>query len=135
MAGPALHLCVGLWLVLHIVYTPIHLYRVPHSDEADYGAAAPVAAAAACVGDEDHDGDGHHERHSAAQHKFKVVNPERLVVAQMLIVPAAEWASAETDCPRPQVFEFSGLSPPELPRCWQFLFRTALRVRAPSRLS
>ena len=135
MAGAALRLCVGLWLVLQIVYTPIHLYQVPHAEEADFSTATPLASAAAFEGDEDQDSDGHHERHSAAQHKLKVLRSQRAPVAEMVSVTVAEWVVTEKDCPQPQVFGFSGLSPPELPRCWQFLFRTALPVRAPSVLS
>ena len=134
-AGAALRFCVALWLVFHILYTPIHLHRMPHSEEADFIAEAPLAAGAAFVSDEGHDGDEHHERHPAAQHKFKVVNSERLVLVQMLAVPAVKWMNAEQDCPQPQVFDCSGLSPPELPGCWQFFFRAALPVRAPSLLS
>jgi hypothetical protein len=134
-AGAALHLCVALLLVLQIVYTPIHLYQVPHSDEIDFSAAAPLASAAAFVGNEDQDGDGHHERHSAAQHKLKVLRSQRAPVAEIDWVTVVDWVVAEKDGPQPQVFSFSGLSPPELPRCWQFLFRAALPVRAPSVLS
>lgn len=126
---------VILWLVFYILYTPIHLYRVPHSEEADYTAAAPLVAAAALVGDEDEHDDGHHQRHPSAQHKFKLVNSERVVLGQMWVVPAVEWEDAEQDCSQPRVFDFSGLSPPELLRCWQFFFRAALPIRAPSPLS
>ena len=71
MAGAALRFCVALPLVLHIVHTPIHLYQVPHSDEADFSTATPMASATAFEGHEDQDSDGHHERHSAGQHKLK----------------------------------------------------------------
>jgi hypothetical protein len=134
-AGAALRFCVALLLGLQIVYTPIHLYRVPHSDEADFSAAAPLASAAAFVGDVDHDGDGHHERHPAAQHKFKVLRSEQTAAAEMVLVAVVEWVNAEKDQPQPQVFDFSGLSPPELSRSWQFIFRAALPVRAPSLVS
>jgi len=126
---------VGLWLILQIVYTPIHLYLEPHSDGADsrsWGASAWVTA---LLGDDGHDGDGDHERHPAAQHKFKVLRPERAALAEVLLAPAVASVEVAQDRPQPQVLEFSGLSPPELPRSWQFLLRAALPVRAPSLLS
>jgi len=135
MAGAAMRLCVGLWLVLQIVYTPIHLYREPHSDEADISAPTPLASAAAYEGDEHQGSDEHHERHSAAQHKIKVLRSHRAPVAEMVPVQAVQWVEAERDCPAPQVVEFSGLSPPEFHCCWQFIFRAALPVRAPSLFS
>ena len=82
-----LRFCVSLLLVLQIVYTPIHLYRVPHSDEADGSAAAPRASATAFMGDEDQDGEGHHERHSAAQHKLKVLRSQRAAPADLMSAP------------------------------------------------
>lgn len=130
-ASAALRLCAALWLVLYIVYTPIHLNLEPHSDEADFKGATPGALAT--VADESHNDD--HERHTAAQHKLKALRSHRAPVPEMALVTVVKWVAAQNDCPQPQVFEFSGLSPPELPRCWQFLFRTALPVRAPSLLS
>ena len=134
-AGAALRLCTALWLVFYIVYTPIHLYRVPHSDGADCATSAVPGGGLEFAADESHDGHGNHERHPAAQHKFKVTQSTRAVLVDMLPVQAVEWVDVEKDCPLPQVFVFSGLSPPELPGCWQFIFRTALPVRAPSLLS
>jgi hypothetical protein len=52
-----------------------------------------------------------------------------------MVVTGVECMDAEKDCPPPPVFEFSGLAPPELLRSWQFFFRTALPVRAPSLFS
>jgi hypothetical protein len=134
-AGGALYVCVALLLVLQIVYTPIHLHQVPHSDEMDFGAAAPLASAAAFLDNEHQDGDGHHGRHPAAQHKFKVVSPERLVMGQMELMPALEWTEPAGDQQQPHLFGFSGLSPPELSVSWRFIFRAALSVRAPTFLS
>lgn len=133
-ASGALRLCAALWLVLSIVYTPIHLCLEPHLDSAGFrpGAAAPVGD---CVEDSGHDGDDHHERHPAAQHKFKVTQPTRALVAEMLPVEVTDWMGPGQGAPQPQVFGFSGLSPPEIPCSWQFLFRAALPVRAPSLLS
>ena len=135
MAGAALRLCVGLWLVVQIVYTPIHLYREPHSDEAEMSAPPHLASATVYEGDEHQGSDEHHERHSAAQHKIKVLRSQRALVVEMVPVEVVQWVEAERDCPAPQLFEFSGLSPPEFIRSWQFVFRTALPVRAPSLLS
>jgi hypothetical protein len=134
-AGAALRACVPLWLVLQIVYTPIHLYLEPHSDGADSRAWNASAWVTALLGDDGHDGDGDHERHPAAQHKFKVLRPERAALAEVLLAPAVASVEVGQNYPQPQVFEFSGLSPPELPRSWQFLLRAALPVRAPSLLS
>jgi hypothetical protein len=125
----------ALLLVIQIVYTPIHIMRVPHSDEADIIASSPLVIAAASLVDADQDGDGHHERHSASQHKLKVLRSERLVMGQLFAVPAVQLVDAPQYCPKPTVVGFSGLSPPQFTRCWQFLFRAALPVRAPSILS
>lgn len=134
-AGTALRLCLGLGLVFYIVYAPIHLYLEPHSEDTDAWAPTRTAADAASVGQQDHDGDDHHARHPAAQHKLKVMQPTRAPVAEMAAVQPVQWVEPERACPPPQAFGFSGLSPPELPRCWQFVFRAALPVRAPSVLS
>ena len=134
-AGALLRVCVAILLVVQIVYTPFHLLREPHSDEDEFSAASPLAATAAFAGAETSDGDGHHERHSAAQHKLKVVRSQRAPVAELGLVTVVECVVVEKDCPQPQMVDFSGLSPPELPRSWQFFFRAALPVRAPSLLS
>ena len=134
-ASAALRFCAALWLVFQFVYTPIHLHLEPHSDAADIGLTASPTDSTTIAGDDEHDGDEHHERHPAAQHKFKVLRSEKAAAAEHVLVSAVEWTFAEMDCPQPQAFGFSGLSPPELPRCWQFLFRAALPVRAPSLLS
>ena len=120
--------CVAVWVVFQILYTPIHLCQVPHLDEGDLhaaSAAAPGAVAAVLAGDDDQDAHGHHERHPAAQHKFKVVSSERLVQVGVWLAPAVEWRDAEKACPQPPVFGFSGLSPPEFSSSWQFIFRAA----------
>jgi hypothetical protein len=88
-----------------------------------------------CVAYDRHDGDDHHERHSAEQHKFKGTQPTRAMVDEMMPVQVIEWVDPREGCLRPQVVEFSGLSPPELHCCWQFIVRAALPVRAPSLLS
>ena len=132
LAGVVLRFCVAVLVILQIAYTPIHLVAEPHSDEVDYRAAAPVAVFGLFVGEEDHDGDGHHERHPAAQHKFKLTQPTRGPMAEMMLAPVTQCVEVARDCARTQEFAFSGLSPPELSRCWQFVYRAALPVRAPS---
>jgi hypothetical protein len=122
----------ALLLVIQVVYTPIHIMRVPHSDEADIIATSPLAIAAAYLVDEDQDGDGHHERHAASQHKLKVLRSERLVMGQIFVASAVPFVDAAQNYPKPPMVEFSGLSPPEFTHCWQFIFRAALPVRAPS---
>lgn len=124
--------CLVLLLVLQIVYTPLHLFLEPHSDEADFcgaGAATVVATMAADGGHDDHEDN---ERHAAAEHKLKVLRSSRAAPMDLLVVFVAEPVIAEQDCPLPQEFESSGLSPPEISCCWRFHFRAALPVRAPS---
>ena len=134
-ARPIVRLCLALWLILQIVLTSIHLYLEPHSDGADTSSGGASAWLTAFAGDDDHDGDGDHERHSAAQHELKALRSARLGPAQIFVASAVQWVDVEQDCPQPQMLEFSGLSPPELARSWQFLVRAALPVRAPSCLS
>ena len=135
MAGKALRFCVAVWLVLQVIYTPIHTYLEPHSDVADFKSSGESAGVAVLLSDGDHDGEGDHERHSAAEHQLKALRTQRAPVAEMVTISVVEAVVAEKDCPQSQVLEFSGLSPPELSRCWQFIFRAALPVRAPSLLS
>jgi hypothetical protein len=66
---------------------------------------------------------------------MKALRAERAALAEMVLIPMAEWAQREETQPSAEVFEFSGLSPPELSRSWQFFFRAALPVRAPSLFS
>jgi hypothetical protein len=122
-------------MAFYIAYTPIHLYVEPHSDGANGSTGAASARSGDCYADNRHDGDDHHERHSAEQHKFKGTQPTRAIVAEMMPVPAMEWVNPDEGRPEPQLVEFSGLSPPEFSCSWQFIFRAALPVRAPSLLS
>lgn len=134
MAGAFLRFCAALVLVFQIVYTPIHLYYEPHSDEAESSATAPQSATIALVDDEGHDGDEHRE-HSAAQHQLKALRSDRAALPDMVLVPLVVCLVADLDKPQAQGLGFSGLSPPELSRSWQFHFRAALPVRAPSAIS
>lgn len=134
-AGEALRVCLALYLMLQIVCTSIHIYLEPHSDLVDSGSTERAALVTAVMGDDGHDDDSDHERHSATHHDLKALRTQRAPVAEMVMTVMEAWVPAEQDCPHPQVFEFSGLSPPEFPRSWQFLFRAALPVRAPSLLS
>lgn len=131
----ALRFCAALWMLFSVAYTPIHLYLEPHSDEADAGTTAAPSHAGALAATQGEDGNDHHGRHPAAQHKFKVTQSARAVVSEMMPTQAMEWVDPHEGCPQPQVVGFSGLSPPELSRSWQFIFRAALPVRAPSFLS
>jgi hypothetical protein len=117
--------------MLQIVCTSIHLYLEPHSDGVDFRSSG----ATAFTGDDGHDNDGDHERHPAAQHKFKALRLERAALAEVLLAPAVACVEVGQGCPQPQMFQFSGLPPPELSRSWQFFVRAALPVRAPSCLS
>ena len=134
-AWGAVRFFAALWMVFYIAYTPIHLCLEPHSDGGNASTGAASAHSGDCVADDRQDGGDHHERHSAEQHKFKVTQPTRGMVVEMMPVQAVQWVEAERDCPMPEVVDVSDLSPPELARCWQFIFRAALPVRAPSLLS
>lgn len=134
-AGAVLRRCLALLLVLQIVYTPIHLYLEAHSDEVEFSAAVGSASGASFVVPAGEESDGHHERHSALQHKLKVLRSERAALPDLVLATAVQWIDAAQDTPQPQGVDFSGLSPPELARGWQFLFRAALPVRAPSLVS
>jgi hypothetical protein len=125
---------VALLLVLQIVYAPFHLCLAAHSDEAEFSAAvAPgPGTVSVFVADEGQEGEGHHERHSALQHKLKALRSERAALPGLVLVAVLEWMDAEQDPPQPQRVDFTGLSPPELARCWQFFFRAAPPARAPS---
>jgi hypothetical protein len=135
MPGKAVRFCVAVWLVLQFIYTPIHTYLEPHSEVADFKSSGESAGVAVLLSDGDHDGEGDHERHSAAEHQLKALRTQRAPAAEMVTLIVVEPVAAEKDRPQNQVCDFSGLSPPELPRGWQFLFRAALPVRAPSLLS
>ena len=137
MPGVVSRFCVALLLGLQIVYAPVHLCLEAHAEEAEFSAAAArgPGAVSVFVGDEGQEGEGHHERHSALQHKLKVLRPERAALPGLVLVAFVEWMDAEQVPPQPQRVDFTGLSPPELAQCWQFFFRAALPVRAPSLLS
>ena len=135
MAVAALRCCVSFLLVIQILYTPVHLRLVPHSDDAELGQAAALAADPGIAAADDHDGHGRHERHSASQHQFKGVSSQRAPVAEMALVTLVEWVAAEEGGSAAPRFEFAGLSPPEFLCSWQFFLRAALPVRAPSLLS
>jgi hypothetical protein len=133
--GEAPRFCFALYLMVQIVWTPIHLYLEPHSDLADTRSSGAEAQFRVLRGDDAHDDHSDHERHPAAQHDLKVLRTPQAQVAQVVMIRAEEWVAVEKECPLGRVSDFSGLSPPEIPRCWQFLFRAALPVRAPSLLS
>jgi hypothetical protein len=122
---------VALVIIGQLIYIPIHLVAVPHAGEADFCTAAPGSACGIFLGLECHDGD-HHARHSAAQHELKVTRPERAPVTVLALAPAAREFVTPPECPLQLQFSVSGLSPPDLPGCWQFYSRAARPVRAPS---
>ena len=134
-AWGAVRFFAALWMVFYIAYTPIHLYLEPHSERGNASTGAPSTHSGDCVADDRHDDGDHHERHSAEQHKFKLRQPTRAIVAEMVSVQLMECVNSDEGCPQPLVVEFSGLSPPEFVHSWQFLFRAALPVRAPALLS
>jgi hypothetical protein len=134
-AGAVLRLCVALLLVLQVVYTPIHLNLEPHAREGGFSEAALPAAATSLLSDADHEDADHHGRHPASHHVLKALRCERAPAMDLLVLPALELLLAEPVCLPPHVVHSSGLSPPALPRCWQFILRAALPVRAPSHLT
>jgi hypothetical protein len=132
-ACAALRLGASLWFVWCIAFTPLHLYLEPHADETEF--ASFTNAPTTIGGDTGHDDPGNHEQHSAAQHKLKVLRTHRAAPLDVVLAPVAEcWVAAPHILP-PLVSESSGLSPPEFACGWQFVFRAALPVRAPSLLS
>jgi len=134
-ARGALWFCAALWLVFYIAYTPIHLYLEPHCDGAHVGTGPAPVHNGDCLAGDTHAGDHHHERHPAEQHQFKLTQPTRVMVSDMMPVQAMEWVDPYEGSPQVQVVGFSGLSPPELLCSWRFILRAALPVRAPSLLS
>ena len=134
-ARATVRICLALWFLASVVYTPIHLRLEPHSDDADAWAPVRQSAAVGSVVQQGHDGEDDHGRHPAAQHKFKVTQPKRAPFAGMAAVQPLQRPEVKRDCPQPELIGFSGLSPPELSRRWHFIFRAALPVRAPSLLS
>jgi hypothetical protein len=120
---------------LQIVHAPIHLASEPHLDDMDFRATSGTPWTPPVVAEEDHDGNGHHERHSATLHKLKLTQPSRVVMGELPVSLPAKCPEAPKGLIEPQRFAFTGLSPPELLRCWQFMSRAALPVRAPSLLS
>lgn len=131
MVGAVLRYCLAIYLVLELIGTPLHLYLEPHSGLADTWSIRPCAEVPSVSG-EGHHADSEHERHSAAQHDLKALRIQRIPVTEMATVAHAECLPTEKSRRHEQVLVFSGLSPPELPRPWQFVFRAALPVRAPS---
>lgn len=127
--------CLAFLLVLQIAYTPFHLYLEPHTDEVEFSWGQAATKAAAVAADESHDDHGDSDRHPAAQHKLKVLRSQRVAPMDFVLAPVAEsWVAAPHILPL-LVSESSGLSPPEFACRWQFVFRAALPVRAPSLLS
>ena len=134
-AGMVVRCCVAVWLVLKIVYTPLHLYLEPHTDTADVRSPVASDRTAGIGGLGSHDERGDTDQHSVAQHKLQGLRSSRTAAMDQAFNAAVEWAVVEIDTPTPQVLTESEFSPPELSSSWQFFLRTALPVRAPSLLS
>lgn len=131
-AGAALRFCLAVYLILQIVCTPLHLYLEPHSDFVADEWTTSWAQTTAEISCQAHHSDSDHERHSASHHALKALRTQRTPVVDMVFVMATECLPPAKPCLAEEVSVFSGLSPPELPRSWQFVLRTALPVRAPS---
>jgi hypothetical protein len=134
-AWGAVRLLAALWMAFYIAYTPIHLYLEPHSDGGDATTGTASARSGDRVADDRHHGDDHPGRHQAEQHKLKATQPARAAVVELMPVQAVEWLDSHQDPPQPLLVEHSGLSPPGFSCRWQFIFRAALPVRAPSFVS
>ncbi|HWQ90794.1 MAG TPA: hypothetical protein VN673_03915 [Clostridia bacterium] len=132
VVGAALRPLLAIYLMLHIVGTPIHLYLEPHSDSTGAYRMHTGIQVTSTIGYEADDSHSKHERHSASQHELQGLRTQRAPVADMENVRVAECLLLEKGRPEQQVLVSSGLSPPEIPRSWQFVFRAALPVRAPS---
>jgi hypothetical protein len=133
-AGCPLQFFVGLSLVCAIAYTPIHLYLEPHSQGSGVGTGTALAQCGECAVGAAHDGDNHDDRHCVQQHQL-VTLPTRALVAERMPVQAMKWVDGHEGFSHARVAGPLGLSPPEFCCSWQFLFRAALPVRAPSLFS
>jgi hypothetical protein len=121
-----------LWLVVWLVYTPLHLHLERHSHEVFPHPSAPETPRLASVSDARPASDGDDHEHPAYQHQLKLAQSCRVASVPVVYSAAVVWMELEKDCPRAPIFGFSGLSPPEFTHSWQFIFRAALPVRAPS---
>ena len=74
--------------MFHIVHTPIHLHIQPHCEDWQAGHGVGLPHNADCIVDETLHGDDLHDRHPAAQHKFKMTQPARAMVVEMVSVQA-----------------------------------------------
>lgn len=129
---------VAVWLVCHLLYTPIHLVLESHADEVHPVEAASAPSTVACLDHDDSHSDDHHEWHPSSQHSFEAVNSSRLVVVSTLVVVAMPWLEAVegfSELQEPPECRRPGLAPPELIRGWQFHTRAAPPARAPAVLS
>jgi len=135
MAPVALRFSLVLGLVFCMAYNPLHLRLEPHSDGSDQDAGTGPTPPGHMVARDQQRGNDHHEPHPAAQHKLTVTPPARALFAAVMPLQTLEWVEIDVAHAPSRLIAFSGLSPPELPRSWQFIFRAALPVRAPSLLS
>ena len=67
-----------------------------------------------------------HAQYKTEQHRL-TLQPPNLV--PFSFVPVLDWLEALSDEASLEAFT---VAPPELPKCWQFVFRTAAPPRAPS---
>jgi len=93
---------------------------------------------------ENHDGSGGSHEHGSDDHEFAHGsyrnNSHGISILKMFVAASAFPFGTELlfapKAPVPEVFHRGlappGTGPPELLSCWQFFFRTALPVRAPS---
>ena len=131
-ASVLLRLGTALWLIVWLVYTPLHLHLESHSHEVFAHLPASQTPSLASVSDASPTSDGDEHEHPAYQHQLKLAQSNRLASVPVVSLMAVVWMELEKGCPRSPIFGFSGLSPPELTHSWQFLLRAALPVRAPS---
>ena len=127
-----LPLSTALWLIIWLVYAPLHLHLEPHSHEVLARSSASHTPTLASVSDASPASDGDDHEHPAYQHQLKLAQSNRLASVPVVFLMAVMGMELEKDCPRSPIFGFSGLSPPEFTHSWQFIVRAALPVRAPS---
>lgn len=133
-AGRAVRFVAALALVSCIAYHPIELCLEPHAHPVNAMPGTVFGHAGACLADDRHHAEDHHERHSAEEHQVKGPPPTRILEFESVPVRAWEALDLSASRPQPSGVDLSGLSPPEFRGSWQFLYRTAPPIRAPSLL-
>ena len=135
-AGRVQRFFATIGLVLQILYTLFHVCQEAHLDCAAFSVPdSKVSSGVSSIGCDDQDPSGSHEQHSSVEHKIEVPRSQRLAMAVVLALPAAQAVDPEPDAAPSYAYSLCSRAPLHLSGCWQFVYRTALPVRAPSLLS